>query len=286
MNVEDILKEQNITYIIKGHDYIIQCLNPNHEDTNPSMRVDKTTGLFNCFSCSARGNLFTRFNKIVNSLNIRQQSILERIDILFQPNIALPFDAQPFNHDFRDISEKTLKHFEAFTSNTPDWEGRIVFPIKDFKNKIQGFIGRYTHSKLDPKYIVLPHGRPLPIFPPANMLEPGTVVLVEGIFDLLNLYDKGITNVITGFGLIRPKKRNKNIIDIHERFATYKIMGITRIVIIYDGDKPGHDAAILLRDALSEYIAADIIELPDGKDPGSLNDNSVYSLKRKIYEDE
>ena len=84
MNVEDILKENNIDYTTKGHDYIIQCLNPQHEDTHPSMRVDKTTGIFNCFSCSARGNLFTRFNKITNKLSIRQQSILERIELLFQ----------------------------------------------------------------------------------------------------------------------------------------------------------------------------------------------------------
>jgi len=283
MNVEDILKEQNIEYTTKGHDYIIKCLNPAHEDTNPSMRVDKTTGLFNCFSCSARGNLFTRFNKIVNNFSIRQQNVLDKIDTLLQPNLALPDYAQPYKQDFRDIKEKTLLHFGAFTSEK-EWEGRIVFPIKNFKNKIQGFIGRYTHSKIDPKYLVLPHGRPLPLYPAATELEQGTLVLVEGIFDLLNLYDKGITNVITGFGLIRPKKRSKNNSIIHDKFSTYKIMGITHIVILYDGDKPGQDAAKELLKALDGYISVEIIVLPEEKDPGSLNQVSVNNLRSKIYE--
>ena len=35
----------------KGKDYVVSCLNPEHDDKNPSMRIDQITGIFNCFSC-------------------------------------------------------------------------------------------------------------------------------------------------------------------------------------------------------------------------------------------
>ena len=59
MNVEDLLIKQNVSYIPKGADFEVSCLNPEHPDRNPSMRIDRITGVFNCFSCEFKGNLFT-----------------------------------------------------------------------------------------------------------------------------------------------------------------------------------------------------------------------------------
>ena len=47
MNVEDLLISKNIPYIPKGKDFVVQCLNPEHKDRNPSMRIDQITGIFN-----------------------------------------------------------------------------------------------------------------------------------------------------------------------------------------------------------------------------------------------
>ena len=58
MNVEELLESKRIAYIPKGADYEISCLNPEHPDRNPSMRVDRITGIFNCVSCEYKGNLF------------------------------------------------------------------------------------------------------------------------------------------------------------------------------------------------------------------------------------
>ena len=44
MNVEDLLLSKDIQYIPKGKDFVIRCLNPEHEDRNPSMRIDHVTG--------------------------------------------------------------------------------------------------------------------------------------------------------------------------------------------------------------------------------------------------
>ena len=50
MNVEDLLNTKDISFIPKGKDFLVRCLNPEHEDRNPSMRVDQITGIFNLSS--------------------------------------------------------------------------------------------------------------------------------------------------------------------------------------------------------------------------------------------
>ena len=57
-NVYELLKKQGHNLQPSGQDYLISCLNPEHEDQHPSMRVDQATGIFNCLSCGFKGNLF------------------------------------------------------------------------------------------------------------------------------------------------------------------------------------------------------------------------------------
>ena len=41
MTAEELLIEKGITYRLSGQDAVISCLNPEHDDTKPSKRVDK-----------------------------------------------------------------------------------------------------------------------------------------------------------------------------------------------------------------------------------------------------
>ena len=50
MNVQELLESKQIHFIPKGKDFVVRCLNPEHEDRNPSMRIDPIDGRFNCFS--------------------------------------------------------------------------------------------------------------------------------------------------------------------------------------------------------------------------------------------
>ena len=51
MNVEELIQKKKIPYRLQGADIVVGCLNPEHDDSNPSMRIDKITGIFHCFSC-------------------------------------------------------------------------------------------------------------------------------------------------------------------------------------------------------------------------------------------
>lgn len=286
MTPEEILEEQNIDYSRRGADLVIKCLNPEHEDNNPSMRVDAQTGIFHCFTCKARGNLFTKYSKIANTLGLKQQSIIDLISMINQPAMDMPIDYQPFLEEYRNIKPETFKHFNMFTSETLShsrFEGRITMPIKNFRDKIVGFIGRYKYSKIDPKYLIYPSNLILPLFPDATRIEDNVIILVEGMFDMFNLYDKGLTNVITGFGLVSPSKKDKYNAKLHERFLPYKIAGINKLVIVYDGDKAGRTAASKLEMAMEDFMAVQVIELPDDLDPGKMNQRQVDKLKGMIY---
>ena len=79
MNVEDLLLSKNIQYIPKGKDFVVRCLNPEHEDRNPSMRIDQITGVFNCFSCEYKGNLFTHFGQKADKMEQKRQILKKKI---------------------------------------------------------------------------------------------------------------------------------------------------------------------------------------------------------------
>ena len=40
MDVLEILNKEEVGYTPSGQDYLIRCLNPEHDDSNPSLRVD------------------------------------------------------------------------------------------------------------------------------------------------------------------------------------------------------------------------------------------------------
>ena len=44
MDVIELLNKQKLSYTVSGQDYTIQCLSPDHEDNNPSLRIDKISG--------------------------------------------------------------------------------------------------------------------------------------------------------------------------------------------------------------------------------------------------
>lgn len=56
--VLDILKKNGLAPAVSGRDYLIKCLNPEHDDSNPSFRIDRVSGVAHCFSCGFKTNIF------------------------------------------------------------------------------------------------------------------------------------------------------------------------------------------------------------------------------------
>lgn len=283
MNVIDILNGRQIQFREAGKDYLIKCLNPDHDDNNPSMRVDKVTGIFHCFSCGYKGNIFHKFGADPNFIDIEIARLQNQIrDLISTTNLTMPSDAVPFCREYRGISPETFMQVHAFTSNEEDeFRGRLIFPLYDIRGNIKVFVGRDLHSELKSKYLFYPEHSSPPLFPAHPEIWKNSLIIVEGIFDALNLMDKGCYNVICAFGTHTLLKK------FREKLDHFQILGVNKYYIMFDGDKAGIDASKKLESTLlGAGINAERIELPDGKDPGDLTDQEITFIMKELYGDE
>ena len=283
MNVIELLNNRQIQFREAGKDYLIRCLNPEHDDNNPSMRVDKVTGIFHCFSCGYKGNIFYQFGAKPNQIDINIAELQDKIrNLLTGTTLSMPSDAVPFCRDYRGISAHTFMQVHAFTSNQEDeFIGRLIFPLYDIRGNIKVFCGRDLHSELKSKYLFYPEQTKPPLFPAHPEIWKNTLIIVEGPFDALNLMDKGCYNVICAFGTSTLNKTFK------ERLAHFEILGVNKFYIMFDGDKAGNAAAKKLEDAMnSGGMNAEVIVMPENRDPGDLTEEEITEFMRNLYGDE
>ena len=274
MNVENLLLDKKIPYYAKGKDYLVQCLNPEHDDNNPSMRIDQITGIFNCFACGFKGNLFNFYGEKANQLQLRRENLKKKIRQKMSEGAGLSFPKgyMPYEGNWREISADTYKTFQAFTHHDKDHVGRLVFPIRDIGGRVVAFNGRHM-SGGTPKYMITPRGVKLPLFPTVSTIK-SSVILVEGIFDAINLHDKGLRNAVCCFG-------TNNINE--EKLALLSLQGVTNIDIFFDGDEAGQKAAENVKDMCEKVDLTSRNVYLENTDPGALIQSQVQKLKERLY---
>lgn len=185
--------------------------------------------------------------------------------------LEMPTGYSPYAGNYRGISPKTYAKFKAFYHHDKHFLGRINFPITDPSGRIVGFQGRDEIGTLNNKYMFYPSGVKLPLFPQVRPLQ-GRVILVEGIFDMLNLHDKGLENAICCFGV-----KNFN----EEKFNYLKISGVSGLDLVFDADSAGKEAAKQVRKLVKDFPVRDI-KLRQG-DPAELTLKQVQDLRRDLY---
>lgn len=279
--VARLLAEKKIYYRIQGNDYLIKCLNPDHPDTNPSLRIDKIKGIGQCFSCAFKINVFQYFGIITNNANIKVAGIKEKIKAIRQAESGLEMldGYTPITSKFRGISVKTLNKFDLFsTDKVENMEDRIIVPIKDIRGRIKVFVGRHILSNANPRYMIYPAKADMQLFPVVLEEPSKSVVLVEGLFDMLNLYDKGITNAVATLGTATLLGGS-----LASKMLPFKSQGVSNIYICFDGDKAGTEAAAKLKPLLENIgFNVEIIELEEGTDPGVMSQEDVDRLAKYI----
>ncbi len=120
------------------------------------------------------------------------------------------------------------------------FRGRIIFPIKDHRGRIVAFGGRSLGDK-QPKYLNSPETK---IYSKSKVLygfyeardilrEKKEVIVVEGYFDLISLYQIGIKNVVATLGTALTEEHGKLL----KKF-------VNKAVLMFDSDKAGKQAAV------------------------------------------
>jgi DNA primase len=146
------------------------------------------------------------------------------------------------------------------------FRNRLMFPIRDESGRVIAFGGRVMPGSQDPaKYLNSPE---TPLFSKsrcvfgidlarAKIVETRTVAIVEGYTDVVMAHQFGVENVVSILGTALTEHHVATL----RRFAD-------RIVLLFDGDKAGGNAATRAMELfLSQPIEIAIASLPEGMDP-------------------
>jgi DNA primase len=146
--------------------------------------------------------------------------------------------------------------------------GRLVFPIIDERGRPVAFGGRVLpggNVESDAKYwnslesAIFHKRRTLYAFDRARetIRRSKTAIIVEGYMDCIACHQAGVTNAVATLGTAMTEDHVRFL----RRFAE-------KVVLVYDSDKAGQDAA---ERSISRFLAEDldlrILSVPSGKDP-------------------
>ena len=270
-----------------------------HDNRNSPAFSISNEGLWMCWSCGAKGNL----RHLVERLGGNPDDLGEMLKIMGAGLNPSKFSAQQKKHrpaalpsDFKTYAElgkvplpildrldyETIKHFRLGQSSSYSMRGRCVIPII-YKGKPVGFHGRAIESGVEPKYYnsagfdIKEH-----IFNYDDVQSPcEELIIVEGAFNAMSMWEKGFDNVIATFGTKFTSDQIKKI------FA----LAPESIVICFDRDtnkqRSGQKAAMALGALTYQLIDTYIMPLPKDKDPNQLSEEVLVSCydKRVKYDD-
>lgn len=283
-NIEKLLQDKKLEYKMDGPDAKVKCFNPDHEDSSPSMRIDVQTGQFHCFSCGFKGHsILAFFNREGSATYSRITRTQGRINSMIYESrgVELPNSRMAWEGTYREISEAVMQKYKAF-SHSQFGEGRVCFPIIGLNGKVQAVTARRLDSNVNPKYLIFPREAKLPIYP---FHTTHTLVLVEGITDMLHLESNGLkVPVSTIFGA-----KTMTYTNVNEKLQAFEVGGLRRIVLLLDNDPAGNAASEYLQKVinLKTDIEVDIFNsyLPKGKDPGDLTREQISELNNALTQD-
>ena len=115
---------------------------------------------------------------------------------------------------------------------------RLMFPIKDIKDRVIAFGGRVLDDS-KPKYINSPEnivyskGRNLFGMNIAKNSRKDKIIIVEGYMDAISLYQRGINNVVASLGTALTQNQGRLL----RKYAS-------QILIGYDADGAGQNATV------------------------------------------
>jgi len=276
----EILDTHRVTYKKTNNptEVLIKCTSGNHDDSNPSLSYNLEDNIFHCWSCGFSGGK----NKFLNSIGIttkiqldtkqpyKIQKVKRKIQKLIEKDtINMPEPRRSAIGAYKNISAEVLREFDAFFTEQYGLKDYLCVPIYQF-NKLRFIEGRYRFSGTDkPKYMRRPAGATVVnLLFPIDKLHPSVeIIIVEGLFDMMNLWQHGYHNVVCTFGTQNFGEKKIELLDK---------LGITSVKVMMDGDSAGVAAAQKITRLLEKYdFQTTTIKLPSHMDPGGLSADEI-----------
>jgi len=250
MNIENILSKINYRNFYQSH---VPSLKENgnnkamglccfHDDTHASLSVDFTNGLYRCFACDNKGDVFTFYQNIKNvdfKTALKEIAEMQGVsDTTVKPKVVAKFE-------YKDIEGKTLYIKERLE------------PARDGRSK--EFI--FKHLEGD-KWVTGRGCEPVPYNLP-QLSKSKYTFIVEGEKKADLLASWGLTATCLDSGANSP---------FREDYLKY-FEGKEKVIILPDNDSPGKAYALKIANALSGKVKQiKIIELPDLKNAEDIID--------------
>jgi len=290
IEVADFLHLTGTPAVSKGDDFLIEC--PWHTGKT-KLRIDKNTGICNCFSCKAHGNLWTL------SIKLTGKNLYDLLGISPEKRKSLSFVGTLNNVTRKEKEEVRIddiiikgQSLDIFSSSTPEYvktsaknlylskeycdyygvryslnmevRGVNVAPEKATMYSNRFLWSIYYGDKLinidgrtiigeDPKVIYCKGGKLDTLFD-INRLDPTKPLIVcEGIKDTIKLWHLGYRNITAILGASITEGQLRQLRMFKE------------IIYLTDNDRAGLEAADYLYENLNIEMKLGLP--PEGKDP-------------------
>ncbi|MFN3504882.1 MAG: DNA primase [Caldimicrobium sp.] len=154
---------------------------------------------------------------------------------------------------------------------------RLLFPIFNEKGECVGFGGRAINAEVEPKYLNTPESS---VYKKSEILyglfqskdyikKEGLGIIIEGYFDFLSLWERGIRNIVATCGTALTAKHIQKL----KLFAE-------ELVLFFDGDKAGRLATVKAISIIAkEGMLPRIISLSEDLDPDSFVQKSTLKVE-------
>ncbi len=161
--------------------------------------------------------------------------------------------------------------------------GRVIFPIKDVRDRVVAFGGRALGADQEPKYLNTPES---PVFrkresfygfPQAleAIRRSDRVVVSEGYFDQIALARAGVEEAVATCGTALTEEHARNL----RRRAKH-------VVLLFDGDGAGQRAMLKALEILLPHgLRVSAAALPEGQDPDDVLANQGADALRATVDD-
>ena len=172
------------------------------------------------------------------------------------------------SHEIMTLAGMTIKDENKKDNFYDRFRNRIIFPIRDIRNRVVGFGGRVINSNDQPKYLNSPE---TPVFHKGSLLynfskirpnlkNNDNLIVVEGYMDVVSLASKGFQNAVAPLGTAITETQ----LNILWKEADSPI-------ICFDGDKAGKQASFRATEIALKLLKPNktlrFINLPDNLDP-------------------
>jgi DNA primase len=171
----------------------------------------------------------------------------------------------------RGITNETAETFGVgLFAGRGSMNGRVVIPIHNERGELVAYAGRSIDGS-EPRY-KLPAGFHkshvlLNLHRASSKTAGSEVVVVEGFFDCMKVWQSGHSSVVALMGSSLSEQQERLLLD---RFK--------QVTLFLDGDEAGRSAADEIAARLIRQMHVRIVELPVGKQPDELDQEQLRAL--------